>query len=422
MKPATDHSKKYPPLRLADLWTNCSMFPPCMENLMTELRVRHRLRHHDRVQLTLFLKELGLPVHEALLLWKREYSTPVANGSSSCHHGWHGNERRYIYNIRHLYGLEGGHVNYKAHSCSAIQGRSLGCVSAGNCPFMSSQETAGASNGACGVVYDQAVTRTKCQKYLQKKLLAYKQAITPCCGDVSCKKIPHCSSSETKHNNGQCLVDKKLSTFGHNVRTTCHRNIKPKLEMNTDISSGYCGDESLKKQTLPNVLLPEVLMSNTVVEPVLAKEICTCSTNMKYSCTNLSGTLKRHLSLEHCDTSCTSVKQPRVTTQKLSSNIIDPEIPSNKSSGCKKTLYQMDDVKLKLNTLKTENVVESSETISNNKLPKMELSCEEVQNVNNTPQTQGSGEMCCCTVDIKQTSHLKKPSDFYFQCLTLTCN
>lgn len=74
-----------------------------------------------QVQLTLFLKELGLPVHEALLLWKREYSTPVTNASASCHHGWHGNERRYIYNIRHLYGLEGNRVNYKAHSCSTIQ-------------------------------------------------------------------------------------------------------------------------------------------------------------------------------------------------------------------------------------------------------------------------------------------------------------
>ncbi|BFZ16460.1 hypothetical protein BsWGS_19499 [Bradybaena similaris] len=98
------------------------MFPPCMANVVNVLQDEHTLKHQDRVQLTLFLKELGLPVNDALLLWKREYSVPTKSSKSKiCQHRWQGNERRYIYNIRHLYGLEGSRTNYRAHSCSAIQ-------------------------------------------------------------------------------------------------------------------------------------------------------------------------------------------------------------------------------------------------------------------------------------------------------------
>ncbi|BFZ10614.1 hypothetical protein BsWGS_13652 [Bradybaena similaris] len=128
----------FPALRLADLWQHSAMFPPCMANVVKVLQDEHTLKHQDRVQLTLFLKELGLPVNDALLLWKREYSVPTKSSKSKiCQHCWQGNERRYIYNIRHLYGLEGSRTNYRAHSCSAIQNRALTCGDAGGCPFVS---------------------------------------------------------------------------------------------------------------------------------------------------------------------------------------------------------------------------------------------------------------------------------------------
>ncbi|XP_005110673.2 uncharacterized protein LOC101853980 [Aplysia californica] len=128
-------------LQLPDLWRCSARFPPCMVSLVDTLRRQHRLRHHDRVQLTLFLKELGLSVHNALLLWKREFSTPTgSDGAPRCHHSWHGNERRYIYNIRHLYGLEGRRVDYCGHSCPTIQARSGGCVGSGGCPFVTLRE------------------------------------------------------------------------------------------------------------------------------------------------------------------------------------------------------------------------------------------------------------------------------------------
>ena len=73
-----------------------------------------------QIQYTLFLKELGLPVHEALMFWRKEYSVLPSNTAGCCH-GWQQDERRYTYSIRHLYGLEGSRVNYRGHSCQALQ-------------------------------------------------------------------------------------------------------------------------------------------------------------------------------------------------------------------------------------------------------------------------------------------------------------
>ena len=61
-----------------------------------------------------------MPVHEALMYWRTEYSIAVDN-QDGCHHDWKNNEKRYIYNIRHLYGLEGSRINYRSHCCSSLQ-------------------------------------------------------------------------------------------------------------------------------------------------------------------------------------------------------------------------------------------------------------------------------------------------------------
>jgi DNA primase large subunit len=79
--------------------------------------------HNDcsfQIQLTLFLKDVGLPVHHAIALWRGEYSRPAGAGSR-CSHSWQSDGRRYTYSIRHLYGLEGGRRNYKSHCCQALQ-------------------------------------------------------------------------------------------------------------------------------------------------------------------------------------------------------------------------------------------------------------------------------------------------------------
>lgn len=63
-----------------------------------------------------------MPVQEALQFWKHQYSmAPHGDPRSGCGPKWVGKERRYTYSIRHLYGLEGSQVNYRAHCCASLQ-------------------------------------------------------------------------------------------------------------------------------------------------------------------------------------------------------------------------------------------------------------------------------------------------------------
>lgn len=84
--------------------------PLCMRHLQETLSATHHLRHYGRLQYNLFLKELGLPVEEALLFWRRSFSNMSDDKFAKEHR----------YNIRHGYGLEGRRLNYPAKSCARI--------------------------------------------------------------------------------------------------------------------------------------------------------------------------------------------------------------------------------------------------------------------------------------------------------------
>lgn len=84
--------------------------PLCMRHLHATLAQTHHLRHYARLQFSLYLKELGLPVEEALLFWRRSFSTMSDDKFNKEHR----------YNIRHNYGLEGRRLNYPAKSCARI--------------------------------------------------------------------------------------------------------------------------------------------------------------------------------------------------------------------------------------------------------------------------------------------------------------
>jgi len=84
--------------------------PMCMRQLQETLSATHHLRHYSRLQYNLFLKELGVPVEEALLFWRRSFSTMTDDKFNKEHR----------YNIRHGYGLEGRRLNYPAKSCARI--------------------------------------------------------------------------------------------------------------------------------------------------------------------------------------------------------------------------------------------------------------------------------------------------------------
>ncbi|XP_063412112.1 uncharacterized protein LOC134694932 [Mytilus trossulus] len=133
-KPFAENSNLYTSLSHDTVPRETKLFPPCMFNLQRVLQNRHRLKHHSRIQLTLFLKEIGMPIHEALMYWRKEYSIDVDN-QDGCHQNWKDNEKRYVYNIRHLYGLEGSHINYRAHCCNSLQNFTPFTGEVGGCPL-----------------------------------------------------------------------------------------------------------------------------------------------------------------------------------------------------------------------------------------------------------------------------------------------
>lgn len=81
--------------------------PMCMRNLHESLQDKGHLRHYGRLQYNLFLKDLGLPVEEALLFWRRSFRAMSDDKFN----------REYKYNIRYGYGLEGRRVNLPAKKC-----------------------------------------------------------------------------------------------------------------------------------------------------------------------------------------------------------------------------------------------------------------------------------------------------------------
>lgn len=86
-------------------------FPMCMRQLHTTLRGREKkLLHNGRLQYGLFLKGVGLSVDEALIFWRKSFSLMDDDEF----------QKKYRYNVRHAYGLEGTRRNYKPMSCQQI--------------------------------------------------------------------------------------------------------------------------------------------------------------------------------------------------------------------------------------------------------------------------------------------------------------
>ncbi|KIY50927.1 DNA primase, large subunit [Fistulina hepatica ATCC 64428] len=85
-------------------------FPLCMLNMHSQLRRDHKLYHHGRLTYGLFLKVLGLSIEEAIVFWRRSFDTITDDEFN----------KKYKYNVRHSYGLEGKRANYPAKSCTQI--------------------------------------------------------------------------------------------------------------------------------------------------------------------------------------------------------------------------------------------------------------------------------------------------------------
>lgn len=96
-----------------DLQSHPEIFPPCMIYLYSEFNKTGRLNHVSRLQLGFFLKKIGMTVEDQLYYW---YEKSVDNVGVSFTEF----QRTSGYQIRHLYGLEGGKKDYNVPKCSTI--------------------------------------------------------------------------------------------------------------------------------------------------------------------------------------------------------------------------------------------------------------------------------------------------------------
>jgi DNA primase large subunit len=96
-----------------DIFLHPEVFPPCMLHLYSEFEQSGRLIHTSRLQLGFFLKKIGMSVDEQLHYWYEKSVDNVGQSYSEF-------QRSAGYQIRHLYGLEGGKKDYNVPKCSTI--------------------------------------------------------------------------------------------------------------------------------------------------------------------------------------------------------------------------------------------------------------------------------------------------------------
>ncbi|KAG5866593.1 hypothetical protein JTB14_013112 [Gonioctena quinquepunctata] len=125
------HSKHFD---ISKIREEMGMFPLCMLSLYKTLEKTNRLSHNERFDFSLYMKGIGVSLADSLKFWEMAYTKDHAS-CSKCTHNWQKNEKRYIYGIRHLYGLEGSRKNYQSRSCRYLQEKSLGPTEEGGCPF-----------------------------------------------------------------------------------------------------------------------------------------------------------------------------------------------------------------------------------------------------------------------------------------------
>eukprot|EP01083_Nonionella_stella_P092256 258196_1 len=85
------------------------LFPLCMRYSYESLLEHGHLKNNARIQLTLFLKGIGLSLQEALLFFKRHFIQKQSQFNS-----------HYAYYIRHQYGKAGAAVDYTPFACAKI--------------------------------------------------------------------------------------------------------------------------------------------------------------------------------------------------------------------------------------------------------------------------------------------------------------
>lgn len=99
--------------------------PMCIYQVLEKLKKKGHLKYDDRSNLNNFLKSVGVPVEEAISLYREYFRCSLSEF-----------DKKYKYSIQHGYGLVGARINYKRNLCSKFigetgKGECTGCPHAG---------------------------------------------------------------------------------------------------------------------------------------------------------------------------------------------------------------------------------------------------------------------------------------------------
>lgn len=95
---------------------NMGILPPCLEDLLLRVNEVGYIGHWERLQLGIFLKKIGMDIKTQLEFW---YNKAVDNVNMT----FDDFLSKAGYVIRHIYGLEGGKVDYEMPACNTIQAK-----------------------------------------------------------------------------------------------------------------------------------------------------------------------------------------------------------------------------------------------------------------------------------------------------------
>jgi DNA primase large subunit len=99
-----------------EIFTKPETFPPCIRELVAVLQAKGHLSHVENWQLGTYLKRVGMSIEEQYAFW---YRNSVDNVGMSFDEF----KNRVGYQIRHIYGKEGGGIDYSPPSCkTCIEG------------------------------------------------------------------------------------------------------------------------------------------------------------------------------------------------------------------------------------------------------------------------------------------------------------
>merc|ERR1712048_438518 len=101
-------SVKLDKIRYYDIEHLYKFFPLCMKQNYSTLKTTGHLKNKGRQQLSLFLKEIGISIKDALLFWRMMlFSNSLDQEFNQFH----------AYSIFHVYGRVGKQQDYLPYSC-----------------------------------------------------------------------------------------------------------------------------------------------------------------------------------------------------------------------------------------------------------------------------------------------------------------